>query len=173
MSKSLIFDLGGLEFIDSSGLAVLLTSSEGTVGPAAQPFPNRSSGRGGHRALRRRYRRNHEGWLPLDATGPSSERDCRLFAGVQASVTSARRFVVEALWQIPKPLLEAIELMVSELASNCVLHTSAEFVVCIVRAERMVRVEVTDTGRGLPGTSPTGVRRPQRTGAGNRQRTGR
>jgi serine/threonine-protein kinase RsbW len=87
---------------------------------------------------------------PLDATVPSSERDCRLFAGVQASVTSAGRFVVEALWQIPKPLLEAIELMVSELASNCVLHTSAEFVVCVVRAERMVRVEVTDTGRGLP-----------------------
>ena len=87
---------------------------------------------------------------PLDAMVASSERDCRLFAGVQASVTSARRFVVEALWQIPKPLLEAIELMVSELASNCVLHTSAEFVVCVVRAERMVRVEVTDTGRGLP-----------------------
>jgi serine/threonine-protein kinase RsbW len=88
--------------------------------------------------------------VPLDATVAPSERDCRLFAGVQASVTSARRFVVEALWQIPKPLLEAIELMVSELASNCVLHTSAEFVVCVVRAERMVRVEVTDTGRGLP-----------------------
>jgi anti-sigma regulatory factor (Ser/Thr protein kinase) len=86
----------------------------------------------------------------LDATVARSERDCRLFAGVQASVTSARRFVVEALGQIPKPLLEAIELMVSELASNCVLHTSAEFEVCIVSAERTVRVEVTDTGRGLP-----------------------
>ena len=88
--------------------------------------------------------------VPLDATTAGPKRDCRLFAGVQASVTSARRFVVEALGQVPKPLLDAIELMVSELASNCVLHTKAEFEVCIVRAEGMLRVEVTDTGRGLP-----------------------
>jgi anti-sigma regulatory factor (Ser/Thr protein kinase) len=88
--------------------------------------------------------------VPLDAPTAGTERDCRIFAGVLASVTSARRFVVEALGGTPKPLLEAIELMVSELASNCVLHTAAEFEVCIVRGERTVRVEVTDTGRGLP-----------------------
>jgi anti-sigma regulatory factor (Ser/Thr protein kinase) len=88
--------------------------------------------------------------VPLDAATAGTERHCRLFAGVQASVTSARRFVVDALGQAPKPLLEAVELMVSELASNCVLHTAAEFEVCIVRAEGMLRVEVTDKGRGLP-----------------------
>ncbi len=58
--------------------------------------------------------------------------------------------MVEALGQVPKPLLEAIELMVSELASNCVQHTAAEFEVCIVIAEGMVRIEVTDTGLGFP-----------------------
>jgi anti-sigma regulatory factor (Ser/Thr protein kinase) len=40
--------------------------------------------------------------------------------------------------------------MVSELASNCVQHTATEFEVCIVRAARLLRVEVTDSGRGLP-----------------------
>jgi anti-sigma regulatory factor (Ser/Thr protein kinase) len=80
----------------------------------------------------------------------STERDCRLFAGVLASVTMARRFVAEALAQVPKPIIDAVELMVSELASNCVLHTAAEFEVCIVRAAGMLRVEVTDSGRGMP-----------------------
>ena len=65
-------------------------------------------------------------------------------------MTSARRFAVEVLAQAPKPLLDAVELMVSELASNCVLHAGAEFEVCIVRAARMLRVEVTDAGRGFP-----------------------
>jgi serine/threonine-protein kinase RsbW len=87
---------------------------------------------------------------PLDAPTAGTERDCRIFAGVLTSVTSARRFVVGALGQVPRPLLDAIELMVSELASNCVQHTAAEFEVCIVIAEGMVRVEVTDTGVGLP-----------------------
>ena len=86
----------------------------------------------------------------VDAAAPGTERDCRIFAGVLTSVTSARRFVVEALGQVPKPLLDAIELMVSELASNCVQHTAAEFQVCIVIADGMVRVEVRDTGLGLP-----------------------
>jgi anti-sigma regulatory factor (Ser/Thr protein kinase) len=88
--------------------------------------------------------------LPLDAPSAGTERDCRIFAGVLSSVTSARRFIIEALRQVPNPLLDAVELMVSELASNCVQHTAAEFEVCIVRDEHMVRVEVTDTGRGLP-----------------------
>jgi anti-sigma regulatory factor (Ser/Thr protein kinase) len=81
---------------------------------------------------------------------PRTERDCRLFAGVRSSVTSARRFVVEALGPLSKPVLDTIELMVSELASNCVLHTAAEFEVCVVTAEGRIRIEVTDTGRGVP-----------------------
>lgn len=52
--------------------------------------------------------------------------------------------------QMPKPLLDAIALMVSELASNCVVHTAAEFEVCVVRAAGVLRVEVTDPGRDLP-----------------------
>jgi len=79
-----------------------------------------------------------------------TERDCRRFAGALASVTSARRFVADALGQLPKPVLESVELMVTELASNCVMHASADFEVCIVRAAGVLRVEVTDSGSGLP-----------------------
>lgn len=85
-----------------------------------------------------------------NASVPGAERDCRRFAGVVASVTSARRFVAEALGDAPKPVLDAIELMVSELASNCVLHTASEFEVCIVMAGGIIRVEVTDFGPGSP-----------------------
>jgi anti-sigma regulatory factor (Ser/Thr protein kinase) len=88
--------------------------------------------------------------VPLGATSADGEQDCRLFAGVLTSVMSARRFVLDSLAQLPKPLLDAIALMVSELASNCVVHTAAEFEVCVVRAAGVLRVEVTDPGRDLP-----------------------
>ena len=130
----LIFDLGGLEFIDSSGLAVLLAAAQKV--PSVQlrnpsPIVRRVVEVTGLSEI------VADGTMrdpPLDAATAATERDCRLFAGVLASVASARRFVVEALGQAPKPLLDAVELMVSELASNCVQHTAAEFEVCIVRA---------------------------------------
>ena len=86
--------------------------------------------------------------LPTIADG--TQKDCRRFAGSLRSVTSARRFVADALVHVPKPLLESVELMVSELASNCVVHARAEFQVCIVRAAGVLRVEVTDSGGGVP-----------------------
>jgi anti-sigma regulatory factor (Ser/Thr protein kinase) len=86
--------------------------------------------------------------LPTMAEGVV--RDCRRFAGSLSSVTSARRFVAEALVHVPEPVLRAVELMVSELASNCVMHAEAEFEVCIVRGAGMLRVEVTDSGGGVP-----------------------
>jgi anti-sigma regulatory factor (Ser/Thr protein kinase) len=85
-----------------------------------------------------------------DETVEGTEKDCRRFAASLSSVTSARRFVAEALVHVPKPLRESVELMVSELASNCVMHADAGFEVCIVRTAGVVRVEVTDTGSGVP-----------------------
>jgi anti-sigma regulatory factor (Ser/Thr protein kinase) len=83
---------------------------------------------------------------PTDGT----DRDCHRFAGELPSVTYARRFVSEALVHMPKALLDAVELMVTELASNCVLHAAAEFEVCLVRTSGLLRVEVTDFGGGIP-----------------------
>ncbi|HXW78464.1 MAG TPA: ATP-binding protein [Acidimicrobiales bacterium] len=87
---------------------------------------------------------------PPTTTPDGTIKDCRRFTGSLSSVTTARRFVAEALVHVPKPLLEAVELMVSELASNCVMHAEAEFEVCIVRSAGALRVEVTDSGSGEP-----------------------
>jgi hypothetical protein len=46
--------------------------------------------------------------------------------------------------------LEAIELMVSELATNCVRHTSSGFELAIIRNGRDIRVEATDGAGGTP-----------------------
>jgi anti-sigma regulatory factor (Ser/Thr protein kinase) len=58
--------------------------------------------------------------------------------------------------------LEAVELMVSELATNCIRHTDSEFRLTITRTGRDIRVEATDGGGGTPEmrspkpTDPTG-----------------
>ena len=64
------------------------------------------------------------------------------------SVRAARRFVVEALADLPPDSLQRIELMISELATNCVLHVGSDFVVALQRNNREVRLEVIDAGDG-------------------------
>jgi anti-sigma regulatory factor (Ser/Thr protein kinase) len=63
------------------------------------------------------------------------------------SVSEARRFVVEQTYDLPRVLRDALELCVSELAANCVLHAVSEFSVTVIRADG-VRIEVTDVGSG-------------------------
>ena len=64
------------------------------------------------------------------------------------SVRAARRFVAEVLADVPPESLQRIELMISELATNCVLHVGGEFVVAVRRDDREVRIEVIDAGAG-------------------------
>lgn len=58
--------------------------------------------------------------------------------------------------------LEAVELMVSELATNCIRHTDSAFDLTIIRAGGDIRVEATDAAGGTPAmrspkpTDPTG-----------------
>ena len=63
---------------------------------------------------------------------------------------AARRFVTETLADLPPEQLQAIALMVSELAANSVRHAKAPFDITIRRSETTVRVEVTDDGPGAP-----------------------
>ena len=65
------------------------------------------------------------------------------------AVTAARRFVREALSGEVAELIDAAELMTSELTSNCVRHAGTGFDVS-VRAGEEIRVEVRDGGGGRP-----------------------
>jgi len=68
----------------------------------------------------------------------------RRFDGLPESVPAARRFTRDALRDQASEVVDAAELMVSELATNCVQHAHTDFEVTIHTRDR-VRVEVRDT----------------------------
>ncbi len=79
----------------------------------------------------------------------------RTFACRPAEVSAARRLVRSALDGHDAELIDAAELMTSELASNCVRHAQTDFEVRICAREE-VRIEVRDRGEGSPRVlSPT------------------
>lgn len=65
------------------------------------------------------------------------------------SVTAARRFVRDVLSGRPSEVIEAAELMTSELATNCVRHARTDFELSI-SANDEIRIQVRDTGGGRP-----------------------
>lgn len=74
----------------------------------------------------------------------------RRFPNERSSVTAVRRFATEALDGRPPELVEVAELLVSELASNCVRHTNSEFEIVVEDRGSTVRVIATDWGDGQP-----------------------
>jgi anti-sigma regulatory factor (Ser/Thr protein kinase) len=81
--------------------------------------------------------------------------DTRRFRCQPGAVTAARRFVRDVLSDRPLELVDAAELMVSELATNCVRHAQTGFEMTI-HSDGQIRVEVRDTGEGRPRVlSPT------------------
>lgn len=86
----------------------------------------------------------------------------RRFAHAPESVTAARKFAVMALDDAPAETRADVALMVSELASNCILHTESGFELAITVESQQIRVEVRDRGEGRPRkrspalTDPTG-----------------
>lgn len=78
------------------------------------------------------------------------------------SVSAARRFAIEVLRDLPVEKLEAVQLMVSELATNSIRHAKTGFHLVITRKPDSVRIEVTDLAGGIPTvrspgpTDPTG-----------------
>jgi anti-sigma regulatory factor (Ser/Thr protein kinase) len=78
-----------------------------------------------------------------------------LFPCDRDSVRSARRFVVESVELLGLQRLPDVQLMVSELATNAVLHAKSRFDVVLERLDRnRVRVEVRDFGNGVPAVLP-------------------
>jgi serine/threonine-protein kinase RsbW len=65
-------------------------------------------------------------------------------------VPAARRFATNVLRDASTEILEAVELMVSELATNCIRHTDSGFDLTIIRRGPEIRVEATDHAGGTP-----------------------
>jgi anti-sigma regulatory factor (Ser/Thr protein kinase) len=84
------------------------------------------------------------------------------FEPVPSSVLDARRLMRGLPPEVPPNTKEDVRVVVSELASNAVVHAHTRFLVC-VRLEPTVRVEVTDSSAAMPM-----LRRPDRTHAGGR-----
>jgi anti-sigma regulatory factor (Ser/Thr protein kinase) len=74
----------------------------------------------------------------------------RTFPAEAEAVGSARRFASGLVSDGLPELRETIELMVSELATNCVRHVNASFEVSIERNGDAYHVEVRDEGGGRP-----------------------
>ncbi|HEY6472695.1 MAG TPA: SpoIIE family protein phosphatase [Acidimicrobiales bacterium] len=75
----------------------------------------------------------------------------KLFAPDVASIREARRFVSECAEQLGLTRMPDVQLMVSELASNAVLHSGSSFDVTVEGlGDGGVRVEVRDFGPGMP-----------------------
>lgn len=74
----------------------------------------------------------------------------RNFEATAAAVPLARRFVLGEIGDTPKKFADSIAVMVSELASNAVLHAHSRFRISVERLPGSVRVDVTDYGGGFP-----------------------
>jgi anti-sigma regulatory factor (Ser/Thr protein kinase) len=77
-------------------------------------------------------------------------RQARRFPCQPESVPDARHFVRDALSAQPREIVEAAELMTSELATNSVRHARSDFELAILLTPRKIRVEVSDHGEGRP-----------------------
>lgn len=77
-------------------------------------------------------------------------RSARRFPCEVESVAAARHFVRNVLRDQPGGVVEAVELMTSELATNSVRHARSGFELAIDDSREQIRVEVSDTGEGQP-----------------------
>lgn len=74
----------------------------------------------------------------------------RSFAPKPDSVPEARQFVLNELPELPQSTLQYVGLIVSELATNAVLHASTRFTVTLKVRDEKLTIEVTDQGSGQP-----------------------
>jgi anti-sigma regulatory factor (Ser/Thr protein kinase) len=72
------------------------------------------------------------------------------FPAVRTSALSARRFVSDAIVNVPHEVTETIALIASELATNCVRHAASAFEIRIEQLPDRVHIEVEDDGAGDP-----------------------
>lgn len=93
-------------------------------------------------------------------------RRTKAFPADPRSVSAARKFVTDLMTDRDPEAREAAELMVSELATNCVRHVKASFDLTVRKCPDEIRVEVADRGGGSPQMRSPGPDEP--TGRGLR-----
>jgi anti-sigma regulatory factor (Ser/Thr protein kinase) len=77
-------------------------------------------------------------------------RETRSFPEQPESVTAARRFATDVLREVSPDVTATVELLVSELATNCIRHTDSAFDLTIIQSGPEIRVEATDYDVGAP-----------------------
>jgi anti-sigma regulatory factor (Ser/Thr protein kinase) len=82
------------------------------------------------------------------------------FAASQESVGAARRFVSEVITDLTPELQDAVILMVSELATNALVHAASGFQLTVDRTKTRLRVSVADLGAGVPSLQSPPSRQP-------------
>jgi anti-sigma regulatory factor (Ser/Thr protein kinase) len=84
----------------------------------------------------------------------------RQFGSDRTSAAAGRQFVCDATADLPSEIREQIALMVSELATNSLVHAVTGFEIRIDRSDARIRVEVTDLGGGQPTLRSPGSHEP-------------
>jgi anti-sigma regulatory factor (Ser/Thr protein kinase) len=74
----------------------------------------------------------------------------RKFPNDPQAVRAARKFAIHELSGYAPELLDVVELLVSELAGNCVRHTNSDFEVSVSIDRHRIRISVADHGPGKP-----------------------
>jgi anti-sigma regulatory factor (Ser/Thr protein kinase) len=72
------------------------------------------------------------------------------FSRKPESVAAARRFTTDVLSGTAPDVLDSVELMVSELATNSIRHAETAFELTVSLVSDEIRVEVTDSAGGQP-----------------------
>jgi anti-sigma regulatory factor (Ser/Thr protein kinase) len=80
----------------------------------------------------------------------------RLFAPTPESVAASRRFVLDHVRQLPTSTRDQLALIVSELATNAVIHAVTPFTIAMNLREDALRLEVSDRSslEATPATEP-------------------
>jgi two-component sensor histidine kinase len=76
----------------------------------------------------------------------SSER----FPAVGESVVKARRFVTDSIVHVPRDISDALLVIASELATNCIRHGATTFEIRIDQLPDRILIEAEDDGTGDP-----------------------
>jgi two-component sensor histidine kinase len=84
----------------------------------------------------------------------------RRFGSDPTSAAAGRQFVSDATADLSSETREQVALMVSELATNSLVHAASGFKIRIDRSDSRLRIEVSDVGGGQPRLRSPGISEP-------------